>query len=243
MVDRLYIDKALAEQRIQRSSITEELAVTAGRYMNVSKVVVGKVYISFDGGYQVDVTVLDVQSGLQVASEGTTVTPGNYRQSIQQLAQRLAGKIAIKPGQTVAPTKPTTNNTTTTTPRTAGCRIATTTHPVTATTTTGSVLSCSRSLAEGNRVALLNRFLSGFGNFAEQKECLFMVPQQLVLVRLILPEYSGCFSFLFVLAPIRQNRQNFAILAHFCKKNFAILAHFYEKDFAERKKGCTIIMN
>jgi hypothetical protein len=33
-------------------------------------------------------------------------------------------------------------------------------------------------------------------------------------------------------------RQNFAILAHFCKKNFAILAHFYEKDFAERKKGC-----
>lgn len=212
MVDRLYIDKALAEQRIQRSRITEDLAVSAGKYMNVSKVVVGKVYISFDGGYQVDVTVLDVQSGLQVASEGTTVTPGNYRQSIQQLAQRLAGKIAIKQGQTVTPT---TNNTTTTTPRTAGCRIATTTHPVTATTTTGSVLSCSRSLAEGNRVALLNRFLSGFGNFAEQKECLFMVPQQLVLVRLILPEYSGCFSFLFVLTPIRQNRQNFAILAHF----------------------------
>ena len=59
MVDRLYIDKALAEQRIQRSSITEDLAVSAGKYMNVSKVVVGKVYISFDGGYQVDVTVLD----------------------------------------------------------------------------------------------------------------------------------------------------------------------------------------
>ncbi|MBR0073618.1 MAG: hypothetical protein IJP95_07250 [Bacteroidales bacterium] len=115
MVDRLYIDKALAEQRIQRSSITEDLAVSAGKYMNVSKVVVGKVYISFDGGYQVDVTVLDVQSGLHVANDGTTVTPGNYRQSIQTLAKRLAGKIAIKPGQTVAPTKPSANNNTTTT--------------------------------------------------------------------------------------------------------------------------------
>lgn len=109
MVDRLYIDKALAEQRIQRSSITEDLAVSAGKYMNVSKVVVGKVYISFDGGYQVDVTVLDVQSGLSVANDGTTVTPGNYRQNIQTLAKRLAGKIAIAPGQTVNPA-PVVNN-------------------------------------------------------------------------------------------------------------------------------------
>lgn len=109
MVDRLYIDKALAEQRIQRSSITEDLAVSAGKYMNVSKVVVGKVYISFDGGYQVDVIVLDVQSGLSVANDGTTVTPGNYRQNIQTLAKRLAGKIAIAPGQIVNPA-PVVNN-------------------------------------------------------------------------------------------------------------------------------------
>lgn len=106
-VDRLYIDKALAEQRIQRSNITEEQAVAAGRYMNVSKIVVGKVYISFDGGYQVDVVVLDVESGLQVATDGTTVTPGNYRQSIETLAKRLAGKIAIKYGSTVSPSAPT----------------------------------------------------------------------------------------------------------------------------------------
>lgn len=102
-VDRLNIDKALAELRIQRSSITESQAVDAGKYMNVSKIVVGKVYVSFDGGYQVDVTVLDVQSGLRVAGDGITVARGSFRQSIQTLATRLAGKIAITPGSTVKP--------------------------------------------------------------------------------------------------------------------------------------------
>ena len=101
LVDRLRIDKALAEQRIQRSSITESQAVEAGRYMNVSKIVVGKVYISFDGGYQVDVAVLDVESGLLVANDGITVTRGSYRQNIQTLATRLAAKIAVKPGAPV----------------------------------------------------------------------------------------------------------------------------------------------
>ena len=102
-VDRLNIDKALAELRIQRSSITESQAVDAGKYMIVSKIVVGKVYVSFDGGYQVDVTVLDVQSGLRVAGDGITVARGSFRQSIQTLATRLAGKIAITPGSTVKP--------------------------------------------------------------------------------------------------------------------------------------------
>ncbi|MBR4787038.1 MAG: hypothetical protein IK013_04065 [Bacteroidales bacterium] len=77
--------------------------------MNVSKIVVGKVYISFDGGYQVDVVVLDVESGLSVANAGTTVAPGSYRQSIETLAKQLAGKIAISPGSTVKP-QPTTQN-------------------------------------------------------------------------------------------------------------------------------------
>lgn len=102
LVDRLRIDKALAEQRIQRSSITESQAVEAGRYLNVSKIVVGKVYISFDGGYQVDVAVLDVESGLLVANDGITVTRGSYRQNIQTLATRLAGKIAITPSAPVS---------------------------------------------------------------------------------------------------------------------------------------------
>lgn len=104
LVDRLFVDKTLAEQRIQRSEITEELAVYAGKIMNVSKIVVGKVYKSFDGGYQVEVTVLDVQSEQRMAGEGVEVQPGKYRETITALAKRLAGKIAITPGAPVPAT-------------------------------------------------------------------------------------------------------------------------------------------
>lgn len=106
LVDRLFVDKTLAEQRIQRSNITEELAVYAGKIMNVSKIVVGKVYKSFDGGYQVEVTVLDVQSEQRMAGDGAEVQPGKYRETITALAKRLAGKIAITPGATVPVTPP-----------------------------------------------------------------------------------------------------------------------------------------
>jgi hypothetical protein len=106
LVDRLFVDKTLAEQRIQRSNITEELAVYAGKIMNVSKIVVGKVYKSFDGGYQVEVTVLDVQSEQRMAGDGAEVQPGKYRETITALAKRLAGKIAITPGATVPATPP-----------------------------------------------------------------------------------------------------------------------------------------
>ena len=106
LVDRLFVDKTLAEQRIQRSEITEELAVYAGKIMNVSKIVVGKVYKSFDGGYQVEVTVLDVQSEQRIAGDGVEVQPGKYRETITALAKRLAGKIAITPGAPVPATPP-----------------------------------------------------------------------------------------------------------------------------------------
>lgn len=104
LVDRLFVDKTLAEQRIQRSEITEDLAVYAGKIMNVSKIVVGKVYKSFDGGYQVEVTVLDVQSEQRMAGDGAEVQPGKYRETITALAKRLAGKIAITSGATVPAT-------------------------------------------------------------------------------------------------------------------------------------------
>lgn len=113
LVDRLFVDKTLAEQRIQQSEITEQLAVHAGKIMNVSKIVVGKVYKSFDGGYQVEVTVLDVQSEQRIAGDGVTVRPGTYRESITALAKRLAGQIAIKPGATVPPTSTTPKKRTT----------------------------------------------------------------------------------------------------------------------------------
>lgn len=100
MVERSQIDKVISEQRFQLSKYTQEQMVRLGEILNVSKVVIGKIYITRDGGYQVDVRVVDAQTGARVAADGTTVR-GDFRQAIKKLAQDLAAKIAIKPGRTV----------------------------------------------------------------------------------------------------------------------------------------------
>lgn len=98
-VERAQIDKVIYEQGFQHSSLTEEQAVYCGEIMNVSKVVVGKVSM-LGGQYQVDVRVVDVQSGHDAAFDGATFS-GDYRANVRNLAQRLAGQIAITPGETV----------------------------------------------------------------------------------------------------------------------------------------------
>lgn len=100
MVERTLINKVISEQQFQLSKYTQEQMVRLGEFLNVSKVVIGKIYITRDGGYQVDVRVVDVQTGARVAADGTTVR-GDFRQAIKKLAQDLAAKIAIKPGRTV----------------------------------------------------------------------------------------------------------------------------------------------
>lgn len=109
MVERAQIDKVLSEQRFQLSKYTQEQMVKLSEILNVSKVVIGKIYISRDGGYQVDVRVVDAQTGNQMAVDGTTVR-GDFRQNIKKLAQDLAAQIAIKSGSTV-PTETTTATT------------------------------------------------------------------------------------------------------------------------------------
>ena len=101
MVERAQIDRVISEQGFQYSSITDAQAVKLGRILNVSKVVLGKVS-KLGGQYQVDVRVVDVQSGHDVALEGATFS-GDYRTNVRNLATKLASKIAITPGSTVAP--------------------------------------------------------------------------------------------------------------------------------------------
>ena len=106
MVERAQIDKVISEQGFQRSSLTDYQAVKVGRILNVSKVVVGKVS-RLGGQYQVDVRVVDVESGHDVALEGATFS-GDYRTNVRNLSTKLAGKIAITSGGTVqASPKPT----------------------------------------------------------------------------------------------------------------------------------------
>lgn len=102
MVERAQIDKVISEQGFQRSSITDDQAVRVGKILKVSKVVLGKVS-RLGGQYQVDVRVVDVESGHDVALDGATFT-GDYRANVRNLATSLAAKIAIKPGATVQPT-------------------------------------------------------------------------------------------------------------------------------------------
>lgn len=107
-VDRGQLNRILAEQNLQHSDVTEEIAVRIGRINNISKVVLGKVS-RLGGGYQVDVRVVDVESSRIYAKDGETVT-GNFRAGVSALAKRLASKIAIRQSSPVPPTATTTSS-------------------------------------------------------------------------------------------------------------------------------------
>ena len=103
MVERTQIDRVIDEQGFQRSRLTESNAVRIGKILNVSKIVLGDVNVVM-GQYNVDVRVINVESGTIAATDGASFNGSSYRQTMQSLAQRLAGKIAITPGQTVSAT-------------------------------------------------------------------------------------------------------------------------------------------
>lgn len=106
MVERTQIDKAIDEQRYQRSQMTESQMVNIGRILNVSKIVIGDVNVVM-GQYNVDVRVINVESGTIAATEGATFAGSSYRTTMQNIAQKLAGKIAITAGATVSATSST----------------------------------------------------------------------------------------------------------------------------------------
>ena len=101
MVERTQIDRVIEEQGFQRSCLTESQMVRIGQILNVSKIVVGDVNVVM-GQYNMDVRVLNVQSGTIAATEGATFSGTSYRGSMQSIAQKLAGKIAIGAGPTVS---------------------------------------------------------------------------------------------------------------------------------------------
>lgn len=101
MVERTQIDRVIDEQGFQRSRLTESQMVRIGQILNVSKIVIGDVNVVM-GQYNVDVRVINVQSGTIAATEGATFSDSSYRTTMQTLAQKLAGKIAISAGPAVS---------------------------------------------------------------------------------------------------------------------------------------------
>ena len=101
MVERTQIDRVIDEQGFQRSRLTESQMVRIGQILNVSKIVIGDVNVVM-GQYNVDVRVINVESGTIAATEGATFSGSSYRSTMQTLAQKLAGKIAISAGPAVS---------------------------------------------------------------------------------------------------------------------------------------------
>lgn len=102
LVERTRIDRIIDEQQFQRGKLTEQQMVKIGQILNISQIVVGDVNIVMSQ-YNIDVRVLNVQSGTIAAKEGATWSQGSsYRTMMQQLATRLATQIAIKPNTVVS---------------------------------------------------------------------------------------------------------------------------------------------
>ena len=99
MVERTQIDRVISEQGFQRSCLTEAQMVRIGEILNLSMIVIGDINV-VAGEYNVDARVVNVESGVIIATDGLSFR-GSYRNSMKQLAQRLAGQVAIKPGETV----------------------------------------------------------------------------------------------------------------------------------------------
>lgn len=97
LVERTQIDRVVDEQNFQRGKLTQSQMVRVGQILNVSKVVIGDVNIVMNQ-YNVDVRVVNVESGTISAKDGATWSPNSsYRSMMSQLASRLAGQIAINP--------------------------------------------------------------------------------------------------------------------------------------------------
>ena len=101
MIERTQIDRIIDEQQLQRSSLTERQMVRIGELLNLSKIVIGDVNIVM-GQYNVDVRVINVESGTIAATEGATFAGSSYREGMKNLAQKLAAQIAIGAGPTVS---------------------------------------------------------------------------------------------------------------------------------------------
>ena len=99
LVERTSIDRVIDEQDFQRSKMTQSQMVRVGELLNVAKVVIGDVNLVM-GQYNIDVRVVNVESGTILAKDGATWSSGSsYRTMMSGLASRLANQIAITPTQ------------------------------------------------------------------------------------------------------------------------------------------------
>ena len=111
VIDRTKVNNVIGEWDFQRSRPSETKRVRIGKLLNVSNIVVGTINIVYGNQYQVDTRVLNVETGVIVATSGDRFKfEGDYRSVMKGIATRLADQIAIKPQTTQATTSERTAN-------------------------------------------------------------------------------------------------------------------------------------
>ena len=111
VIDRTKVDNVIGEWDFQRSRPSEIKRVRIGKLLNVSNIVVGTINIVYGNQYQVDTRVLNVETGVIVATSGDRFKfEGDYRSVMKGIATRLADQIAIKPQTTQTTTSVQTAN-------------------------------------------------------------------------------------------------------------------------------------
>ncbi len=96
IVERTRVDRLLQEQKFQKSKFTNTDMVALGEMLNVSLIVVGDVNIVMEQ-YNVDVRVVNTQTGTIVAKDGASCTKsGSYRAMMQQLGERISKSLELE---------------------------------------------------------------------------------------------------------------------------------------------------
>ncbi len=96
IIERTRVDRLLQEQRFQKSKFTTSDMVAMGEQLNASLIVVGDVNIVMEQ-YNVDIRVVNVQTGTVVAKDGISFDKNtSYRGTMQQLGERLAKKMELE---------------------------------------------------------------------------------------------------------------------------------------------------
>lgn len=112
IVERSQIDQVIKEQGFQLSGLTDEQLAEMGKILGVKSVLVGTVnVIAIE--YNVDVRVVDVESGEIVTTAGTTKTANTtYREMMEKIGKQLAKNLEMdEPKPAIVAEKPKTDKT------------------------------------------------------------------------------------------------------------------------------------
>ena len=96
IIERTRVDRLLQEHKFQKSKFTNTDMVALGEQLNASLIVVGDVNVVM-GEYNVEVRVVNVQTGTIVAKDGISFDKNSsYRGTMQQLGERLTNKMELE---------------------------------------------------------------------------------------------------------------------------------------------------